>query len=177
MLLRGESSDGWEQFVLALREYAAMATADMIKVPVEELPRRQGMALSLHVLASLLRDAPSIHQKHLERVKMADQQEQTPEQKYGPKLLKQIQDQVDAVSAALNQPDEEAEQQSDEQEQPELEEDGQQEPPEGQPQELQPDSWEQRARSAQGRLEQALGTNQQLARRVSELEDQMSGKS
>ena len=101
------------------------------------------------------------------------EQEQTAEQKYGPKLPRQIQDQVDAVSAALNQGAEEEDQQPEEEQQPEPEEE---ELPEGQPQELQPDSWEQRARSAAGRLEQALQSNQQLARRVSELEDQMSSK-
>ena len=105
---------------------------------------------------------------------MADQQEPTAEQKYGPKLPKQIQDQVDAVNAALTpeegQPVEEQDDQQDE-----YEEDEEQQP-EGEPQELQADSWEQRARSAAGRLEQALSSNQQLARRVSELEDQMAGK-
>src|SRR5262245_54315767 len=106
--------------------------------------------------------------------KMADQQELTPEQKYGPKLPKQIQDQVDAVSAALNTPtEEELQEQQLEEQQPEEEFQPEDQQP---PQELQPDSWEQRARSAQGRLEQALQSNQQLARRVSELEDQMSGK-
>jgi hypothetical protein len=69
MELRGASPDGWERFVRALREYAAMATADMVKVPVEELVKRQGMALSLHVLAMQMRDAPNIYQKHLERLR------------------------------------------------------------------------------------------------------------
>ena len=104
---------------------------------------------------------------------MADQQEPTAEQKYGPKLPKQIQDQVDAVNAALTP--EEADQQQLEAEDDQQSEYGD-EQPEGEPQELQPDSWEQRARSAAGRLDQALQSNQQLARRVSELEDQMAGK-
>ena len=103
---------------------------------------------------------------------MADQQEPTAEQKYGPKLPKQIQEQVDAVNAALTPEEEQpVEEQDDE---AEYEEEDEQ--PEGEPQELQADSWEQRARSAAGRLEQALSSNQQLARRVSELEDQMAGK-
>jgi hypothetical protein len=102
---------------------------------------------------------------------MADQQELTAEQKYGPKLPKQIQDQVDAVNAALT---EEPVEEPDDQ-QPEEEAEGE-EPQAGEPSELQPESWEQRARSAAGRLEQALQSNQQLARRVSELEDQMAGK-
>jgi hypothetical protein len=104
---------------------------------------------------------------------MADQQEPTAEQKYGPKLPKQIQDQVDAVNAALT-PEEEPPAEEPEGDEPEFEEGDEQ--PEGEPQELQADSWEQRARSAAGRLEQALSSNQQLARRVSELEDQMAGK-
>ena len=106
------------------------------------------------------------------------------EARFAPKLPKQLQDQVDQVNAAMapqleeqqqQQPDE---QQPDDGQQPDEQEfdDGQQ-PQEGQPTpELQPDSWEQRARSAQGRIEQMLTNNQQLARRVSELEDQLSGK-
>jgi len=105
---------------------------------------------------------------------MADQQEPTAEQKYGPKLPKQIQEQVDAVNAALTaEPEQPAEEQD---QQDEYEEEGDEQPPEGEPSELQADSWEQRARSAAGRLEQALQSNQALARRVSELEDQMAGK-
>lgn len=104
---------------------------------------------------------------------MADNQEPTPEQKYGPKLPKQIQEQVDAVNAALTTQPENPPQEPDQQDEYEEEDDGQ---PEGEPSELQPDSWEQRARSAAGRLEQALTMNQTLARRVSELEDQMAGK-
>jgi len=105
---------------------------------------------------------------------MADQQEPTAEQKYGPKLPKQIQEQVDAVNAALTaEPEQPAEEQD---QQDEYEEEGDEQPPEGEPSELQADSWEQRARSAAGRLEQALQSNQALARRVSELEDQMAGQ-
>ena len=105
---------------------------------------------------------------------MADQQEPTAEQKYGPKLPKQIQDQVDAVNAALSPEQEQPVEEQDQQE--EYEEEGDEQQPEGEPSELQADSWEQRARSAAGRLEQALQSNQALARRVSELEDQMSGQ-
>jgi hypothetical protein len=103
---------------------------------------------------------------------MVDNREPTAEEKYGPKLPKQIQDQVDVVNAALTAAPEQPEEP--EGGEPEYEEGDQQ--PEGEPSELQPDSWEQRARSAAGRLEQALASNQQLARRVSELEDQMAGK-
>lgn len=100
--------------------------------------------------------------------------------KYNPKLPKQLQEQVDAVNAAMapqleeQQPEEQLDDQLPE-EQP-LEPDGQGDDDGGQAPELQPESWEQRARSAAGRLEQALSSNQNLARRVSELENQLSGQ-
>ena len=95
------------------------------------------------------------------------------EEKYAPKLPKQIQDQVDAVNAAIAavpeqqpQPQPQDEQQPDGGEEVDGGPDGGQEP--------EPESWEQRARSAVGRLEQALSANQQLSRRISELEMQAS---
>jgi|SRR5262245_53196135 len=69
MVLRGAAPDDWDHFVRAMREYAAGATADMLKVPPEQLLKQQGVALGLHVVAALLRDAPQLYGKHLERTK------------------------------------------------------------------------------------------------------------
>lgn len=108
--------------------------------------------------------------------------QQTAEEKYAPKLPKQLQDQVDAVNAALNtQPDEGVGQPDQDGDESQIADDDggeQDEQPDGQqpPAELQPESWEQRARSAAGRLDQVVSTNQQMARRISELENQLSGK-
>lgn len=118
---------------------------------------------------------------------MADDQqprELTAEEKYAPKLPKQIQDQVDAVNAAMagqQPPDDEDDQQGDDDQgqydddQNDDQNDGQQPPPQ---QEFQPaapgDDWERRARSAQGRLDQALTANQQLAKRVNDLETEVN---
>src|SRR4029077_10381605 len=120
---------------------------------------------------------------------MAD--EVSAEEKYAPVLPKQLRDQIEAVEQmvanAQRPPGEEPPDENDD------EENGDEhvaEPAPEEPQPLQPgqeppppatppaaataDDWEQRARSAQGRLEQAVTANQQLAQRVSQLENQLS---
>ena len=57
MVLRSASYDGWEMFVVAIREFAAAATTDMLRVPPEGLAKQQGVALGLNQLALILRDA------------------------------------------------------------------------------------------------------------------------
>jgi len=111
---------------------------------------------------------------------MADDtnRELTPEEKYKPKLPAQIQGQVDAVNEAI------AQAQQPEEDQEEYEDDGQEEQDQGtaapgqaapQPAPLPvEESWEQRARSAHGRLEQTLQTNQQLARQIQDLQREMN---
>jgi hypothetical protein len=113
-------------------------------------------------------------------------EELTAEQKYAPKLPPQIQAQVDAVNAAYEAPPRDPDESPEDEPPP----DGppEDEPPEDEPAPYEPpqepgyepgpaaeDNWEQRARSTLGRLEQALTHNQQLARRVSELEHQITG--
>jgi cell division protein FtsB len=111
--------------------------------------------------------------------------EPTAEEKFAPKLPQQIIDQMAAVNAVMgipeNQPDGEGGEGAgedagedagegtgdDRAAPPELQfQDGQAPQPE--------DTWEQRARSTHGRLEQALATNQQMSRRVHELEEQIN---
>jgi hypothetical protein len=106
---------------------------------------------------------------------MADEnRELTAEERYGNKLPKQLQGQVDAVNAAMapkpepqeQEPEQREPEQPEEHQEPESQESYEQEDPE--------ESWEQRARSAQGRLDQILNANQQLTRRMSELERELS---
>lgn len=54
MLLRAVAPDLWEQFVLAMREYAAATTSEMVRCPPEMLPRAQGMAITANDLAVTL---------------------------------------------------------------------------------------------------------------------------
>jgi hypothetical protein len=69
MRLRGADSDGWDSFVTALREYAATATRDLLRVTADELVKQQGIALGLTQLAMQMVKAPETYQKHLERAR------------------------------------------------------------------------------------------------------------
>jgi hypothetical protein len=106
------------------------------------------------------------------------------EAKYTPKLPKQVQAQVDAVNAALAAGEPMADGAIDEHAQLGPGEPaaapGQQPPQPGQPQPSSGEppaeemTWEQRARSAMGRLDTALNANQQLSNRVGDLEQQIA---
>jgi hypothetical protein len=63
MRLRAESSEGWNEFVLAMREYSAATTTEMLRCPPETLPRAQGMALAAHDIATTLMTAPKLYEK------------------------------------------------------------------------------------------------------------------
>jgi hypothetical protein len=63
MALRAESGEGWNQFVLAMREYAAASTADMLRAPAEMLLKAQGMALASNELAATFNEAPRLYEK------------------------------------------------------------------------------------------------------------------
>lgn len=69
MVLRGASPEDWDRFVMVLREYAATATRDMLRVPTEDLVKQQGIALGLTQLAIQMHKAPETYQRHLERLK------------------------------------------------------------------------------------------------------------
>ena len=67
MTLRAESPEGWQNFVLAVREYAAALTTDVLKHPPETLLRSQGMALAANEIATILNTAPQLYEKARER--------------------------------------------------------------------------------------------------------------
>jgi hypothetical protein len=109
---------------------------------------------------------------------MADEEERvlTPEEKFAPKLPQQLQTQVDAVNAAMDQLREEEAAEQEGEPEGEYEEEGQyeEEPRDEQPPAQQGESWEQRARSTAGRLEQALSANTQLTKRLGDLEREIN---
>ena len=67
MALRGAEPEVWEVFVNAVRDYATAAAMDVLKHPPETLLRAQGQALALNELATVLQDAPKLHDKIRER--------------------------------------------------------------------------------------------------------------
>jgi hypothetical protein len=115
-------------------------------------------------------------------------EQQTPEERFATKLPQQILNQMAEVNAVLGIPENQPEGEGDDDQQgpegapegaPEGDDEGAAAPAELQPQGEQApgqpeDTWEQRARSTHGRLEQALNSNQQLARRIGELESQIN---
>lgn len=110
---------------------------------------------------------------------------QTAEEKYAPPLPKQLREQMAHVETLMNPPRKPGEEdendaaqengqgdedQSQDDSQDETGQEGEGQPPPAQQGEQDGLSWEQRARSTNGRLEQALNTNQLLTRRVNDLE-------
>lgn len=63
MRLRAESHEAWQEFVLAMREYAAASTSEMLRAPPEMLLKAQGMALAANDIATTLMNAPKLHEK------------------------------------------------------------------------------------------------------------------
>lgn len=63
MRLRAESNEAWQEFVMAMREYAAASTAEMLRAPPEALQRAQGIALAANDIATTLMNAPKLHEK------------------------------------------------------------------------------------------------------------------
>ena len=63
MALRAEAPRGWEEFVTALQEQAAMSTSDMLRCQPEMLVRAQGMAIASNEIANALVDAPNRYDK------------------------------------------------------------------------------------------------------------------
>jgi hypothetical protein len=63
MRLRAHSSDDWNEFVSAMREYAAATASDMVGCQPELLLKAQGMAYTANVLAMTLNNAPAIYEK------------------------------------------------------------------------------------------------------------------
>jgi len=67
MQLRGEANGPWNEFVLAMREYAAQAAMEVLKHPPETIVRGQGSAIGLGELAGVLANAPALYDKIRER--------------------------------------------------------------------------------------------------------------
>lgn len=63
MRLRALSPEVWEQFVYAIREYAAMQATEMVRCPPELLLKAQGMALTANDIAATLQQAPQLYEK------------------------------------------------------------------------------------------------------------------
>lgn len=63
VMLRAGQPQLWEEFTRAMREYAAGSALDMIRCAPDMLPRAQGMAMMANEIASVLNDAPKIHDK------------------------------------------------------------------------------------------------------------------
>ena len=63
MALRAEAPEGWQEFVMAMREQAATMTGEILRVPPEMLLKAQGMAIMAHELSSVFNDAPKIYEK------------------------------------------------------------------------------------------------------------------
>ena len=91
------------------------------------------------------------------------QEQESPELRFVPPLPQQLQRQVDEANQLRDQMAQQSPaQESEEQVEYEEQDDGSDE------------TWEQRARSTAGRLEQALNANQQMARRLTELEQSIA---
>lgn len=62
MAMRGSAPEAWEQFLHAVREYAAAATADMLRTDAVQLVKQQGVAIGLNQLGVILREAPKTYE-------------------------------------------------------------------------------------------------------------------
>lgn len=63
MLLRGEASDAWTQFLEAMRAYELEQTARIVDCAPDVLFKGQGMALAVRELTSIFTNAPELHRK------------------------------------------------------------------------------------------------------------------
>lgn len=64
--LRAASPAGWENFLLALRNYQAQLIGEMVKCDVNMLVKAQGMVHSMTELTETLMNAPRIKEKQQE---------------------------------------------------------------------------------------------------------------
>lgn len=62
MLLRANATEGWESFVAAISNYAALSTADMLRADASQLQKQQGVAYGLTQLANILENAPKLYE-------------------------------------------------------------------------------------------------------------------
>lgn len=67
MRLRSEAPGAWASFILAMTEYSGSITTEMVRCTPDMLARAQGMALQANEIASILADAPNLHEKFMAR--------------------------------------------------------------------------------------------------------------
>jgi hypothetical protein len=63
MALRAEAPQGWDEFVMSMREHAATQTAEFLRCAPEMLTRAQGMAIAANEIATSLANAPALYDK------------------------------------------------------------------------------------------------------------------
>jgi hypothetical protein len=63
MQLRAVAGDEWNEFVVAMREYAAMQMTEMLQCQPELLPRAHGMALAVNEISTALVNAPKLYER------------------------------------------------------------------------------------------------------------------
>jgi len=63
--LRAMAPEAWENFVMAMREYAAAQTSEMVRCNIDMLQRAQGMALAATDISTVLQNAPKLKEKML----------------------------------------------------------------------------------------------------------------
>lgn len=63
MALRSTAPQLWDNFVSALQIYSDAMNAQMVSCSPEMLPRAQGMAIAVAEITTVMREAPSMHQK------------------------------------------------------------------------------------------------------------------
>ena len=61
--LRSHAPEAWEGFVMALREFAAASTAEMLRATPDVLLKAQGIALAANDIATTCREAPTLAEK------------------------------------------------------------------------------------------------------------------
>lgn len=63
MQVRQAMPDVWQNMVMALRETAALAAADMVKCPPDSLARAQGMAIAAQEISTAFMQAPQLYER------------------------------------------------------------------------------------------------------------------
>ena len=74
LVLRAESPEGWDEFLMAMREYAAAQTAEILRCDPMMLQRAQGMAVAANELSTVLQSAPKLKERQYERSNPAGNQ-------------------------------------------------------------------------------------------------------
>lgn len=65
-LRAGAHGDTWDNFLMAMREYAAHSTTEILRASPDMLYRAQGMAIAANEISSTLVKAPEIYEKTMQ---------------------------------------------------------------------------------------------------------------